>query len=457
MTMTMLAAIALATVPLSVERSQDAFDEKYTITELGSLRAGGRGGVAAINDSGQVVGYTETGKTVRIYDSWAYVYHAFRWDPTVPNGTTGVLNDLGAVNGQFSAALDINNAGHVVGWTGDPTSNYYSPTKYAFVHKGQSMNTLPALTGQSWSDAFGINNQGQIVGRSVSSDHKQRAVRWDSGSTTDLGGFTGQGNGIAYGITGFGRAYGVSDGRAFLTAPNAVINPETDALLSLSGAASALGCNENNEVVGFYRDALFVEHSFVYRNGAMVDLGPPLPGNTQSHANAINDHSIIVGRTFWSEVIYSTRVDHNTAVIWRDGKMIDLNTLIPSDSGWYLLSAIDINNVGQIVCSGTRADFSTGELILTPNGISPPPATDTVSISKADYRLNNKRLSVAASSTNSAVTMKVYVTSTNLLVGPLSIQGGGKFAGNFTLPSNPVNITVKSSGGGSASKDVTVR
>src|SRR5262249_1722043 len=91
----------------------------YTITELGSFRVGGYGLATSINNSGQVAGYSETRQTESQFGSTAYIFHAFRWDPGTPNGTTGVLKDLGAVNGKYSAAHDINDAGQVVGWTGD--------------------------------------------------------------------------------------------------------------------------------------------------------------------------------------------------------------------------------------------------------------------------------------------------------------------------------------------------
>ncbi len=45
--------------------------------------------------------------------------------------------------------------------------------------------------------------------------------------------------------------------------------------------------------------------------------------------------------------------------------MADLNTLIPRDSGWVLLSANDINNRGQIVGYGRR-NGQKRAFLLTP-------------------------------------------------------------------------------------------
>jgi hypothetical protein len=41
------------------------------------------------------------------------------------------------------------------------------------------------------------------------------------------------------------------------------------------------------------------------------------------------------------------------AILWQNKVPIDLNTLIPKDSPWYLLDAESINDAGQIVGYGT--------------------------------------------------------------------------------------------------------
>jgi hypothetical protein len=94
----------------------------------------------------------------------------------------------------------------------------------------------------------------------------------------------------------------------------------------------------------------------------------------------------------------------------------------------------------------------TTSLTVTVNG-----ASDTVAIQTAEYRRSKKQLRVQATSTSGSATIKAYVTSTGALIGTLSNAGGGKYQGQFAWPSNPVNITVRSSQGGSASKSVTLR
>jgi len=93
-------------------------------------------------------------------------------------------------------------------------------------------------------------------------------------------------------------------------------------------------------------------------------------------------------------------------------------------------------------------------LTVTP---PPPPAPgDTVRISKCAYDPDNKVLSIEATSTSSSATLRAYVTSTNTLIGTLTNNGGGRYSRQFSWPSNPGNVTVKSSLGGSASCSVVV-
>jgi hypothetical protein len=40
------------------------------------------------------------------------------------------------------------------------------------------------------------------------------------------------------------------------------------------------------------------------------------------------------------------------ALIWQDKMPVDLNTLIPANSGWVLQAASSIDNAGEIVGSG---------------------------------------------------------------------------------------------------------
>lgn len=87
---------------------------------------------------------------------------------------------------------------------------------------------------------------------------------------------------------------------------------------------------------------------------------------------------------------------------------------------------------------------------------TPAPA-DKVTVQAADYSASKRELRVEVSDSSSTATLRAYVTATGALVGTLTNNGGGKYKGQFTLSSNPQNITVKSSLGGSGSKAVAAK
>jgi hypothetical protein len=97
----------------------------------------------------------------------------------------------------------------------------------------------------------------------------------------------------------------------------------------------------------------------------------------------------------------------------------------------------------------------TATLTVTP--AAPPPQGDTVAITQADYVSSKRLLRVQATSTSSTATLRVYVTSTNALIGTLINAGGGRYTGALNWSSNPQNITVRSSLGGSATRTVALK
>jgi len=66
-------------------------------------------------------------------------------------------------------------------------------------------------------------------------------------------------------------------------------------------------------------------------------------------------------------------------------------------------------------------------------------------------------LRVEATGSNASAILTVYVTSTNTLIGTLRNEGGGRYRGDFSWPTNPQNITVRSSLGGLASRAVVLK
>jgi hypothetical protein len=83
--------------------------------------------------------------------------------------------------------------------------------------------------------------------------------------------------------------------------------------------------------------------------------------------------------------------------------------------------------------------------------IQPSAVSDTISITKAEWK--SGKLTVEATGSNPAATLRVYVTSSGAAIGTLT-GSGGRYRGTYNVASNPINITVRSSLGGSASRAV---
>ena len=159
--------------------------------------------------------------------------------------------------------------------------------------------------GGNDSDAYGINNNGQVVGVSDTNAGIPHAFRTAPNqpinpATDDLGSLGG--SSIAYGINDSGQVVGSSyisgNGafHAFQTAPNQPINPATDDLGTLGGTNSAaLGINASGKVVGYsFIGGDSTTHPFVYSNGSMQDIYPIVGGNGNV-AYAINNNGQVVG------------------------------------------------------------------------------------------------------------------------------------------------------------------
>src|SRR5258705_6616244 len=106
------------------------------------------------------------------------------------------LVDLGTLGGGQSQAFDLNDQNQVVGFaldaSGTPCAFLFSDANGNGVADPGEMVNLRALAGDAASYAYGINDNGEVVGTSrsvpIGSDGDERAVRFNPGSDpTDLG------------------------------------------------------------------------------------------------------------------------------------------------------------------------------------------------------------------------------------------------------------------------------
>jgi fibronectin type 3 domain-containing protein len=103
--------------------------------------------------------------------------------------------------------------------------------------------------------------------------------------------------------------------------------------------------------------------------------------------------------------------------------------------------------------SGTSTYSNIAETTTPPQTTQ----TDSVAIQRAYYNSSKRLLQVEATSTASTAELNVYITSSGAYVGTLGENGRGRYRGSFSLLSNPQNITVRSSLGGTTSKTISLR
>ena len=105
--------------------------------------------------------------------------------------------------------------------------------------------------------------------------------------------------------------------------------------------------------------------------------------------------------------------------------------------------------------TATPTPTATATATATPTP-TPEPA-DTVTIEQAEYRTNQNELRVEANGSDPSAQLDVYVTATGEFIGTLEGDGRGRYRGRFDWPTNPQEITVRSSLGGSDTATVEVK
>jgi probable HAF family extracellular repeat protein len=259
-----------------------------------------RGGPLALNNLGHIASGVVIGDT----------YYPAIYEPQGMRTTT--LGSLGRNSGFTGVATALNDFGATVGY-----SYLTSDIRHAFLYRAGSMMDLGSLGG--YSGALAINNSGMIAGFSSQTPNGfSRAVFWQNTSIFDIS------NGLE---------------------------------------SEARGINDSGQVVGETTTPLGNRQAFLWSSGISHYLGT-LPTGQNSEAYGINNQGDVVGI---ADVISSFSFVTNPingkittitnlqdhAFLYQNGAMIDLNSMISTNSGWELYSAYGINNSDQIVGWGS--------------------------------------------------------------------------------------------------------
>lgn len=268
--------------------------------------------------------------------------------------TPGAPSPLGTFGGGESYAFGMNEQGQIVGWSkisnGERRAFMWTPS--APRSRTGIMVNLGALPGSqgTHSEAFGISKQGEVVGYSTypGNQGNAQAAMWQGGQLTLLGTLGGIGswakdvndNAQQKVIVGYSLPPTNNAWRAVRWVSGVI-----DELEEVGGMESyAEAVNDVGQIVGRYRTSSGIWSGFLWHGGQKIDLR--LPGATDCYAYGINQHGYAVG---WCSTGAGRR-----GFLWipsapqaLTGSIVQLGVR-PGDQGTHS-EAFGLNDLGQIV------------------------------------------------------------------------------------------------------------
>jgi uncharacterized membrane protein len=297
--------------------------------------------------------------------------------PENPNGFVGDTAFLWSGPGQMqllpsllgatdTIATSINERGQISGDSG--------AVAYGIAHGVMwdqwGVHDLGMLPGDAGSDATMINNAGEIAGQSYASvDYisTTRAVAWDtSGQIHPLVSVPSWTYSVALAINDAGQLCGQAGPDETGEYP-AVLWPDyNSAPIGLekpvdNGAGYPLAMNNRDQIVGaVYPLSVGNWIPALWQQGRLTEL-PMLSGDPGGAAVGINSRGQVVG--FSGQSLFDFSTPH--ALLWDDKTVVELQRLLPANSGWVLLQALSINDRGQISGWGTH-NGQTRAFVMAP-------------------------------------------------------------------------------------------
>jgi probable HAF family extracellular repeat protein len=289
----------------------------------------------AVNDHGVVVGYS--------YFPGDNTYHAFRWSPL--DGTT----DLGTLpGGSYSEARAISDNGVIFGVSIRANGPQYAFSWSPATHQMTNLGTFGGFSSDvTCCGANVVNANGQAVGYGqVSSGNFSRAALWSDGGATNLGTLPSDSGSNAFGINDSGEVVGISAGNdvhAFLWTPAAGMQN--------IGPGAGVAISDTGQVVGSGGSSV---GAFSWTAaGGFVTIGGL--GGSSSKASAVNDAGQVAGTSQ-----LATGGNHGFAWNSVDG-LHDLGTLGGSES-----TVVGIDDAGNIAGWAYTADGTPRAVVWHP-------------------------------------------------------------------------------------------
>ncbi|PPK68450.1 hypothetical protein V5P93_004443 [Actinokineospora auranticolor] len=349
-------AVALAIVGGGLATPAHAATTRYTLT----IGPAGTQRYLGINDNGDIIGAGfEPGAEV---GGEGFVIKAGTNTPQFLSTADNPGNTQ-----QFTAPHAIDNAGVVVGFRRPPGSTEPGlgrPMKWQAPGNGVDLGVDQSPTSDV--EATGINDNGLIVGKTLTSNDRTTAWTLNGSIFTRLPNLPGAGNNArADAVNKSGLVVGSATTATTFPAV-AWVNGQIKVLGTLPGGtfAEAKAVNSAGVAVGVSTttggNEFGVGHAVMFAGGTVTDLHFPGTDTNSGSANGINDAGTVVGS-----------VSGFDAFVYQNGVVTDLNTLIPANSGFTIVGANAINNKGQIVGEAFKNGTShrtTFAVLLTPTG-----------------------------------------------------------------------------------------
>jgi probable HAF family extracellular repeat protein len=322
--------------------------QSYNIRDLGSVAGDSTSQGYGLNAFGEAVG-TSSGPSAAI----ATVFS---------NGQTMGLDNT---RGDVSIGAAINNNGEVTG-------SYYNdvtvPPFHAFVVSGGTFFDIhsPSLFPQG-TKGMAINSFGEVVGIGQIDNWSFHVFVYSNGQMVDLGP-PGSFQAAPSAINDAGQIVGnyytsSTDNGPFLYSNGKFTNLGAPAGASTSAAA----INSTGQIVGtIIFNSGAPSHAALYSHGVWTDLGG-YPGAVGTSASGINTAGQIIGVAGFKVTSYHPFIPARTiALLVRNGGLVDLDTLIPANSGFTLTRTIAINDSGEILCNAKNSAGHQRAVLLTP-------------------------------------------------------------------------------------------
>jgi probable HAF family extracellular repeat protein len=324
--------------------------QTYAVTDLGTLSGNRVSKAYALNNAGVAAG-TSSNPTAAI----AVMFSG------------GKATSISTLQSSVSVATAINGSGQIVGWNSFNSSPSFDPQAFLFSSGSMKNINSPSLF-PSGTEALGINNFGAVVGTGYLTSSNFRAFLYSGGQMKDIGP-PGAYQASAVAINTAGQilgGYSLTSGAAgeFLYSNGQMTTLPVPAG---SSGVSAFAISDNGVIVGaVYFSSGAPAHAARFSNGVWTDLGA-IPGAGSSTAKAINIAGQIVGTAIFAQTQYHPpKPGKHVPFISTASGLVDLNTLIPSGTGFVLTDAVGINDSGQILCDANNASGDEHAVLLTP-------------------------------------------------------------------------------------------